>query len=91
MLILGNNDKEGIAGDRRINIKRFADIELISDIRTEYRFNSKLESALTDGALECLAMAGKYHFELEKIYSECMDFASKEVFCRNFLENMFNR
>ncbi len=80
---------EAVVGERRINMKRFADAERISDIRAEYRFNSKLEDALTDAAIECLEDAGKYHFELEKIYSECMDFEAKEVFCRNFLDNIF--
>ena len=38
---------------------------------------------------EVLREAGRYHFALEELYTDCMDFGSKEVFCNNFLDNLF--
>ena len=77
-----------ICADVKINMKRFIDLLGIAEIRSEYRLNKKLYEALVDSAIESLEKAGKYHFELEKIYEDCMDFASKEVFCKNFLEHL---
>ena len=82
----GNNSS---LGDVKINMKRFIDTQAIAKIRSEYRLNRKLADAFLDSATEVLGEAGKYHFELEKIYESCMDFEEKEVFCRNFLEHIF--
>ncbi|MBR2388588.1 MAG: hypothetical protein IKB02_07475 [Clostridia bacterium] len=76
--------------DAVINMRRFVDNTALSLVRSEYRFNEKLYEALLSSAEEKLREAGKHHFELEKIYEECMDFGSKEVFCNNFLNNLFN-
>jgi hypothetical protein len=82
----GNNSS---LGDVKINMKRFIDTQAIAKIRSEYRLNRKLADAFLDSATEVLGEAGKYHFELEKIYESCMDFEEKEVFCNNFLEHLF--
>ncbi len=79
----------GFDGDVRINMKRFVDVSEFAKIRSEYRLNAKLAEAFMDSAVEALEGAGKYHFELEEIYTSCMDFGAKEVFCRNFLDNLF--
>ena len=84
-----SDGKSRLDGDVKINMKRFVDLSAISEIRSEYRLNTKLADALLDSALDSLSKAGEYHFELEKIYTSCMDFAAKEVFCKNFLDNMF--
>ena len=81
--------KGAVVGDETVNMKRFADNSLISQIRREYRLNQKLYEALVASAEEVLRGAGKYHFALEELYTECMDFGSKEVFCNNFLDNLF--
>ena len=80
--------REDIFADSRINMKRFADQSIIGNIRNEYRLNTRVANALMDSAESALAEAGRYHFELERIYVECMDFEAKEVFCRNFLDNL---
>ena len=82
----GDND---LLGDVKINMKRFVDVAEARNIRNEYRLNSRLAEAFMDSALESLATAGKYHFELENIYVSCMDFGAKEVFSKNFLDNLF--
>ena len=73
----------------RINMKRFFDAKTVKDVRTEYRLNTKLAEALMDSALDALREAGRYHFALEEIYAACMDFEAENVFCKNFLENLF--
>ena len=73
-------DENELFGDVRINMKRFVDIGGVRNIRSEYRLNSRLAKAFMDSALDSLAEAGNYHFELENIYAACMDFEEKEVF-----------
>ena len=70
-------------------MRRFFEAAAVKDIRSEYRLNVKLAEALMDSALDSLRMAGRYHFALEEIYASCMDFEAENVFCRNFLENIF--
>ena len=72
VFIVTNGDYED--GWHKINMKRFADAEGINRIRGEYRSNSRIKDALALSAEERLSDAGRYHFELEKIYSACMDF-----------------
>ncbi len=88
--VIGDRDTELIP-DRRINMKRFFDASKMGEYRSEYRLNSRLLEALMDSVLESLLAAGKYHFELEKIYVSCMDFEAEEVFCKNFLNNLIKR
>ena len=82
-------DENELFGDVRINMKRFVDIGGVRNIRSEYRLNSRLAKAFMDSALDSLAEAGNYHFELENIYAACMDFEEKEVFSKNFFDNLF--
>ena len=72
----------------RINMKRFLDKEMIDEIKREYRYNVKLYEALLSSACDSFAEAGKAHFELEKIYSSCMDFSAKERFTVSFCERI---
>ena len=46
----------------------------------------KCRARLEELALERLADAAKYHFGLEKIYGDAMDFESKEKFTKEFIE-----
>lgn len=73
-------------GAHRINMKRFLDKDIIDRVKKEYRYDAKLYEALLASACDSLAEAGESHFELEKIYSECMDFAAKERFTVSFCE-----
>ena len=59
---------------KKINMKRFASGEGIEKIREEYRGNVRIQNALVLSAEERLSDVGRYHFELEKLYSACMDF-----------------
>ena len=46
----------------------------------------KCRARLEELALERLADAASYHFGLEKIYGDAMDFESKEKFTKEFIE-----
>lgn len=70
----------------RVNMKRFIDRDISGDIKKEYKYNLRLYDAILGSACEAFEDAGKVHFELEKIYSECMDFAAKERFTASFCE-----
>jgi len=74
--------------DGRINMKRFVDGEAIKKIRVEYRMNRRLFDALLNSAVEALAEAGAHHFQLERIYSSCMDFDAQQKFTRSFCQKI---
>ncbi len=86
-----SNARDTLPRDAVINMHRFVDSTHLSVVRSEYRFNEKLYEALISSAEQTLHLAGEYHFELEKLYTLCMDFGSKEVFCNNFLNNLLTR
>lgn len=62
-------DKEII----RINTKRFVDMEILRDVRSELRYTAHLAQSSLDGALHSLSKAKIYHFLLEDIYGKAMD------------------
>ena len=81
----------GNCGERRINMKRFIDEE---GVRSCKDFFKKLENLAdeTESLVEgCFLEVEKYHFELEKIYAEAMDFDSKEEFTEKFIKKLFKK
>lgn len=87
-------DDSGIAfgiggnGDRKINMRRFADLPSCRLCRNEYRLADAFRKGLTDGSIASLKAAAVYHFTLEKIYGEAMDFAAKEEYTDNFISEL---
>ena len=69
-----------------VNMKRFVDKDILEASKKEYRYNCRLCEALLSSACEAFSKAGEYHFELEKIYSSCMDFDAKERYTRSFCQ-----
>ena len=86
--IISDKDSSLVA-DARINMRRFFDTGSASVIKREHRQNEKHFDAFVSSALDCLASAGDAHFELEKIYSSCMDFDAKEEYCEELLKRIF--
>ena len=82
----------GVEGDAawegRVNMKRFVAAEMLSDVKAELRINRRLQDALQTSAEEALADAGRYHFELERIYASCMDFEALGKFTRSFCQKI---
>ena len=69
---------------------RFIDTELPKELKSSLKHASSLITELTECAEASFAKASHYHFELEKIYGEAMDFSAKEEFTDNFLSEMFD-
>lgn len=71
-----------------INMKRFVDRNALCDVRGRFRVYKKLYDELVATASESLASAGKYHFELERIYAVYMDFEAQNRFVRSFCQKI---
>ncbi len=56
-----------------INSKRFVDIEMMRELRSELRYTERLMHSSLDGAVHSLSKAKIYHFLLEDIYGKAMD------------------
>lgn len=81
-----------VDGDvRRYDLRRFCDADALRGVRGEARLAQKMAQSALDAACESFARAGEYHFELESIYSDAMDFDAKEhftaTFCAAILQN----
>ena len=72
-------------GDTVINAERFVIQERLRDVRKKLRFLNSLENELKDSALKDLNQARGYHFSLEDIYKEAMDFISLEKMEKAFI------
>lgn len=70
--------------DGRVNMKRFVDAEKLAPAKLEYRTSRRIFDALVESATEALREAGRYHMELERIYSACMDFEAERAFLAEF-------
>ncbi len=72
-------------GDTVINAERFIIQACLRDVRKKLRFLNSLENELKDSALNDLRLARGYHFSLEDIYKEAMDFVSLEKMEKAFI------
>jgi hypothetical protein len=68
----------------KINMQRFIDHDVLSEIKKSLKGNQRHYDGLYALAAQSLVEAGEYHFELERIYSACMDFLSKERYTASF-------
>lgn len=75
--------------DRVINSRRFARQNLLRDARGELRYASRLYRECLDGALHALSEAKVYHFLLEDLYKNAMDFAALTRFTEAFAEEVW--
>lgn len=69
---------------RSLSLRRYTDGEALRRIRGELRRTVALREELTETALRHLAAASGYHFELERLYADAMDFGAKEAFTERF-------
>ncbi len=77
--------------DRIINQRRFIDKKTISADSAKLRFAKKCADSLKNEALVNLKKAGEIHSELEKIYTDAMDFDRKEAFTETFISELFGK
>ena len=69
---------------RKINMKRFVNLDAISQIRQEYRTIARQRDEALQLALDEFEIIKKHHFILESIYGSAMDFDAKEQFTIDF-------
>ena len=72
--------------ERFINPKRFIHTEKMREFRGEMRYAARLYNDCLDGALHALGEARVYHFLLEDIYKNAMDFAALGGYVKGFFE-----
>lgn len=75
----------------RMDLRRFCNTDALRGVRGRARLAGKMAESALDAACECFARAGEYHFELESLYTDAMDFGAKErftaTFCNAILQN----
>ncbi len=70
--------REGPEYSKCIRLSRFADKEYFSSCSAKRRFNQRCLLEMLGSALSALDDAKKYHFALEEIYSQAMDFSKMD-------------
>lgn len=75
-------------GENVINSERFISNEKLCEVRKKLRFLAAIENELDDCALNELCRAKEYHFALEDIYKEAMDFRSLEKMEKAFISKI---
>lgn len=80
--------KDGAREGKVINSKRFADIEALREVRGELRYAARLYNDCLDGALHALSEVKVYHFLLEDIYKNAMDFKALNEFTYSFIDKL---
>ena len=83
------SQEEAPVGAASVNMNRFIDGDVLDTVKPEYRHNSRLFEALLTSAVDSLSLAGRYHFELEEIYSSCMDFDAESRYTEEFCKKHF--
>lgn len=71
---LSIDDESDGETEKLVNMRRFIDKESASASRQRLRFGKKCRQSLMEGAFESLSLARIYHFSLEEIYKQYMDF-----------------
>lgn len=79
-LMVAKKYRGDLPDGKDVNMKRFLNGEERA-YKGRYRFGTKCENALYEGAYECLLHAKEHHFELEQIYSEAMNFKKLNRIC----------
>ena len=73
-------------GRKNINMSRFLDMDMLNAQKMRYKSDIQLYQRILDVACEEFKSVAEYHFELERIYRDSMDFSSKERFTVSFCE-----
>lgn len=84
-LVLGKEESEGENGEKYINPRRFVRAESLREVRGELRYAARLYRDCLDGAIHALSEAKVYHFLLEDIYKNTMDFGALNAYSRELL------
>lgn len=71
-----------------INIKRFINPEKMSENRAEIKYACSVYKASLHGAVVLLFRAKKYHFMLEEIFKDAMNFSAVDKMIEDFCEKI---
>lgn len=74
---------------RRISLRRYLQTERFKEVRAEVRHALKMAEEQKDCACQSLRTVAEYHFAIEKIYAEAMDFEAKDKFDKDFCRKLF--
>ena len=77
--------------EKSINPRRFVSRDGMREIRGELRYAARLYSDCRDGAIHALGEAKIYHFLLEDIYRQSMDFSALGEYAELLLEAEFGK
>ena len=83
------DDADNAECDKIVNTKRFVFQEELRAVRREIRYAEKLSNSALEGALHALSEVSVYHFLLEDIYKNAMDFKSLGEYTSDFLAKIF--
>ena len=88
--VLSEGQEENVTDENThfINPRRFIRTEKLREVRAELRYANKLYKECLSGALHALNEARVYHFLLEDIYKNAMDFAALNDFTSEFSAKM---
>lgn len=75
---------------RRIHARRFANVNLMKNVRGRMIFNRRTARELLLGAIQTLASAKQVHDDLEKFYVDAMDFERVARFATEKAEDILN-
>ncbi|MBQ8408786.1 MAG: hypothetical protein IJY39_07980 [Clostridia bacterium] len=84
-LLAEGDDYDSDDSGKTVNPKRFIRAERLRRVRGELRYATRLYQDCLDGALHALSEAKVYHFLLEDIYKNAMDFAALTEFTKRFV------
>ena len=91
-VLSGKEGQRGLCGEddreRFINPKRFVHTDRLREVRGELRYAARLYHDCLEGALHALSEAKLYHFLLEDIYKNAMDFKALNSFTANFAKTV---
>jgi hypothetical protein len=89
--VIADANREEQPYKKRINMRRFVDLNAAKELKQEFKYCDRLYEALLSSAIEVLHSAGEFHFSLEKIYSEAMDFSALSEYTDAFCKALYSK
>ena len=77
--------------ERNINVSRFVDKDGLKQVKGKLKLASKCREECISASLECLKSAATYHFCLEEIYKNAMDYDKLNMLVKNTTTDVINR
>ncbi len=88
-VLIRSNRFTPLENGKSIRVSRFLDSEKVSLCKSRLSAVAKLEEGLLEEAREAMRLAFEVHGEVEKIYSQCVDFSVTDDITKNLSERIF--